>query len=387
MNLEFALETIRERRLQYQSNFELKENFLTGIVEFDQITGGFDATKKHLIVGQEGCCPLLFTNTIIDNIASLNRRPFKEVADFIRPKLLKLDKEAFISLNDLDEEIKKEYDVIIAVFRPAYFSTENDENGISTKNILEFKIIKGGDAIVKNGRLHINIKKRRLSSSYTADFRINNLKAVDKYAFENFENHLSQYIKQVPVIELSQDLYKYFNDNYPLFQKAVEKNAEVIYLQEPQPILFSYCNYTDRERFVSHLKPEAQFISISLENILNLIALYPAEDKVFKDYYNESHLIFSSPTIDKITQRTAHKIIYQYQLENIISAYGFSAEQTNTFINHINAGDWEKLKPLDSVIIENGQSLLSQIELQLLPSKRLFTPNYQVARKIYNVLN
>jgi hypothetical protein len=387
MNLELALETIRKKRLQYKSNFKKKETILTGIVEFDNITGGFDITKKHLIVGQEGCCPLLFANTIIDNIASLNRMPFKEVADFIRPKLLKLDKEALISLDDLDKKLQAEYDVIIAVFRPAYFSNKNDENGISTKNILEFKIIKGGDAIVKNGTLHINIKERIISSSYTANFRKNNLRILDKYAFENFENHLSQYIKQVPINALGKDLHKHFSDNYPLLQKAGENNAEVIYLQEPQPILFSYSNNTDRERFVSHLKPEAQFISISLENILNLIALYTADDKDFKDYYNESHLIFSSPTIDKITQRTAHRIIYQYQFEDTISAYGFSAEQIKAFIKHINAGDWEKLKPLDSVIIENGQSLLSQIEILLLPTKTLFTPNYYVARKIFNFLN
>lgn len=387
MNLELALETLREQSLQYKSIFKKDKTLLSGIFDFDAVLGGFKPDKNYLIVGQEGCCPLLLTNTIIDNVASFNRKPFREIADFIRPKLLKSDKEAFIALDDLDKDLLAEYDVIIAVFRPSYFSNGNDDNGISNKNILEFKIIKAKDVVLKKGRLHINIKKRRISSSYTADFRKSNLKILDDYAFDNFENHLSQYIKQVPIHELSQDLFQHFSDNFPLFQKALDKHAEVVYLQEPHPVLFSYNNNPDRERFVSCLKPEAQFISVSLKNILNLIALYTADEEDFKYYYNENNLIFSTPTIDVITQRTAHKIIYQYQLEDIISAYGFSAEQIKAFIKHINAGDWEKLKPLDSVIIENGQSLLSQIELQLLPSKRLFTPNYQVARKIYNVLN
>lgn len=387
MNIELALETLREQSLQYKSIFKKDKTLLSGIFDFDAVLGGFKPDKNYLIVGQEGCCPLLLTNTFIDNVASFNRKPFREIADFIKPKLLKTDKEAFIALDDLDKDLQTEFDVIIAVFRPSYFSTKNDDNGISNKNILEFKIIKGEDAIVKKGRLHTNIKERVISSSYTADLRKNNLKILDDYAFDNFEDHLSQYIKQVPIHELSQDLFQHFSDNFPLFQKALEKHAEVVYLQEPYPVLFSYNNNSDRERFVSCLKPEAQFISVSLKNILNLIALYTADEKNFKYYYNENNLIFSTPTIDVITQRTAHKIIYQYQLEDIISAYGFSAEQIKAFIKHINAGDWEKLKPLDSVIIENGQSLLSQIELQLLPSKSLFTPNYQVARKIYNVLN
>lgn len=386
MNLELALECLREKRLPYKSQFENKK-FLTGIFDFDAVLGGFSPDKKYLIVGQYSCFPLLFCNLIIDNIAFLNRKSFKDIASFIRPKLMDFEKNEALALEDLDDELIKKQDVIITVYRPGYYGLETRADGTSTENQIDFKVIKGAEYPQVSGRLSIDFEARNIFSLSLLPYKKFIAKDLKTFNHKNFENTLNSFIKQVVLKDVSQNLRVHFEKNYKhIYGKIKNKNAQLVYLNEPNPTLIGYKTNPDEKNFTHYLKPDYWFMTLVLNNIQNLIALYfsPSDFEVF---YRERNRVYTAPVIQEILEKTNNWILYQFQLENILKAYSTLNEvDIEKLIKDILENNKAEIEFLDKIYLENGLGLLGQINQLLLPSRMLYEPNLLVAQKILNFI-
>lgn len=386
MPLEFALETLRSKTLHYKSIFE-KDRYLTGIFDFDSILGGFSKDKTYRIVGQNGCCPLLFCNLILDNMAFFHRLAFSEIAKFVRPISVDSESQNMLILADLDEETAKQYDVIIALYRPTYFGIEKLKDGTTTKNQIDFKIIKGAENTKVSGRLSIDFKSRSITSLSVMPKRNFIEQQLKSFQYEHFEEQLSCYVKQVALKNLSPVLQAYFKKNYTtIYDQLKSENAQLVYLNEPNPILFSYTEDAEQQNFIQCLKPDNPIVSLSLDNIQNLLALYgSAED--FKVYYKGRNAVQITPLIESFLQKTNNWILYPFQLEQILKAYvQLQEEELQNIIKHILDNHKSEVAFLEDIHLENGLPLFSQIDELLLPSRQLYEPNLFVGQKIFNYI-
>jgi hypothetical protein len=387
MNLELALECIREKRLIYKSQFESKK-FLTGIFDFDVVLGGFSNENNYLIIGQQGCCPLLFCNLIIDNTTFLNRKSFKGIATLVKPKLLDIEKNTPLEISNLDDEVINNHGVIISVYRPSYFGFETREDGTPTENQIDFKVIKGAKYPQVSGTLSIDFEAKNISSLSLLSERKFIAKQFQTFKYENFENQLNSFIKQVELKDVSRNLHVHFEKKYKgIYDKIKNENTQLVYLNEPTPTLIGYKTNPNQKDFTFYIKPEYLFITLSVDNILNALALY-SFPKDLEVYYSKKNSAYITPVIEKFLEKTKNWIIYRYQLEYILKAYCILDDVeidmlTKNILENSNTTD---LEILEGIQLENGLNLLDQINQLFLPSRRIYEPNLYTAQKIFNYI-
>ena len=386
MILELALESLRNKTLIYKSLFE-RDTLLSGIFEFDTVLGGINKNKKYLIVGQEGCCPLLLTNTLIDNMAFLNKKSFSDIAKNIKPKLLKSDVKTILSLDNLDKELIDNYEVIIAVYRPEYFDIDAFEDDTFTDNTLEFKILKGAEGINKSGKLFVDILKKNINSFTLRNWFCGIRRLRKKDNRNSFECLLSAFIRQEDYINLSPDFQLYFKDKIDIHNQSTDlENYQIVFTNEPQPQLVGYCLSSEKRDFGEILTPEFSLQSVSLDNIINLLALF-SNTQDFNAYYNHSCSKNITNVIENHLKNTNQYIIFNNQLELILKSYTDIAEdEISKVINKIIGKNDKDIAHLNQIILENGLGLIDQINHLLLPSRQLYEPKLLLAQKIYNYL-
>lgn len=96
--------------------------------------------------------------------------------------ILQDHKEGKIKLADIPKEVLENSDVIISLYRPEYYHIENWEDNTSTKDQVEFCIIKNITNKLTSGRLVLDKKIRRVRS-------------IQVKQFENFYRNLHNFLE------------------------------------------------------------------------------------------------------------------------------------------------------------------------------------------------
>lgn len=100
----------------------------------------------------------------IENLKQNSRKWWHTEVLVVFLYILENEESNTINLDDIPQSIKDNSDVIISLFRPAYYKIETWEDGTTTENQIEFSILKNDKPHHPKGRLFIAGEQHRVCS-------------------------------------------------------------------------------------------------------------------------------------------------------------------------------------------------------------------------------
>lgn len=190
-SLEKTLTNFNILKQNFKTLFEEKNVRFCGIKSIDKKILGFHKDKTYTFVSNQGMGTRTLINSIFENFNALYNENFSigknlgcieylgggdtmiknagskfqyfELSEDVTVRELHNKRP---TLEDIPVHIQQKSDVIISIYRPEYYNVEtwDDENQSSTKDQIEFTILKNFKEILGSDKLFFDRENRKISS-------------------------------------------------------------------------------------------------------------------------------------------------------------------------------------------------------------------------------